>query len=90
MKEKLTKNERKLCEILEKGFIAKDHNGEVHYFEKVPDLEKGIWFPVTSDSRTSWLGFLKDCEFKFMGDKGDKYDSCLYSVEHLLTLEYES
>lgn len=64
---KLTKNERKLCEILQEGYIAKESNGVIAFYEKKPQKIKGMyWGALNAYSNTISDYMFADCGFSFI------------------------
>lgn len=73
---KLTKAERGFCEILQKGYIARDKNGNLFVYDALPRRSKLMW------SGLNWRQL--DCSFyPFITWKSGK----AWSIEDLLKLE---
>ena len=75
---KLTKAERGFCEILQKGYIARDENGNLFVYDALPRRSERIW------SGFNWRQL--DCSFyPFITWESGK----AWSIEDLLKLEVE-
>ena len=75
---KLTKAERGFCEILQKGYIARDENGNLFIYDALPIRSERIW------SGFNWRQL--DCSFYlFITWESGK----AWSIEELLKLEVE-
>lgn len=83
---KLTKNERKLCEILNECYIARNVSGDLIAYEKRPIRVDNCWWKAVSG--IWWrlditFGRFKDCNFSFIKWEDEEP----WSVEDLLKLE---
>lgn len=82
-KPKLTPTERKLCEILQYKYIARDCEGGLWAFENRPckDKEEGVW---ENTNFCSWVDcHMFNCNFSFIKWENDE----AWAVEELLKLE---
>lgn len=77
---KLTKKERLMCEILESGWIARDYNGSLFYFEEEPWKVFRIW--MIEHGNTIKLTLFNTL-FSFIKWE----DDAPWTVEELLKLE---
>lgn len=77
-KEKLTKVERGFCEILQKGYIARDKNGNLFVYDGLPRKGEFSWMD-------SMCRKINNNFFPFISWESDK----IWSIEDLLKLEVE-
>lgn len=83
---KLTKNERKLCEILQEGYIAKESNGVMAFYKDKPQkIREMYWGVLGSYSNTISDYMFADCDFSFITWEDEEP----WKVEDLLKLEVE-
>ena len=81
---KLTKNERKLCEILQEGYIARESNGVMAFYKEKPQKIRDMyWGVLGSYSNTISDYMFTDCNFSFITWEDEKP----WSVKDLLKLE---
>ena len=84
---KLTKKERKFCEFLETGYIARDENGNLGYYDRKPGKSShdNCWTSGFGWSRIDNCELIYDVNFDFIKWE----DTEPWSVEELLKLEVE-
>ena len=87
---KLTKRERAFCEAVGKGWIARDLDNELSYFEEKPVklCKEGYWVDddnIISDSMTYLLPKVLEKQFSIIKWEDEKP----WSIEDLLKLEVE-
>lgn len=80
-KPKLTKQERKLCEALETGWIAANKSGKVYWYSRLPIKGDNAYVNCGKSMYISGAGF----QFDFI----DFEDKEPWMVENLLLLEVE-
>lgn len=78
---KLTKRERAFCEALQTGWIARDENGKIHWYETEPHNDEEEWL---CDGH-QFINFTQLRLFAFI-EWGDEKP---WAVEDLLKLEVE-
>lgn len=78
----LTSKERKLLEVIETGYIARDANGALWWYAKEPLKGRRTWLFEDCDGDHGKLGYILDC-FSFIKFKDEKP----WKVEDLLKLE---
>ena len=83
---KLTKKERHFCELVETGWIARDVDESLYYFEEEParDKKRKVWDEVPF-SKVIEIDQFDDCDFDFITCE----DREPWSIEDLLKLEVE-
>ena len=81
---KLTKKERMLCELYETGYIARDYNGDIGWYEKEPEkLSDQRWSNGWGWDNLTYLKCTKHLNFDFITWE----DKEPWKVEDLLKLE---
>ena len=84
-KPKLTRKERQFCELVETGYIARDFNGNVYYYNNRPDKEGTLWYSIPKNSINLKYILFSDNHFKFI-EWSDKEP---WAIEDLLKLRVE-
>ena len=82
LKQILTKQQKKLCEALKSGYIARDENDCLRWYAKKPKKGNISWLSVR-ESRLLLETCSQDFPFIKWGDKEP------YSIEDMLTWEVE-
>lgn len=82
---KLTKKERLFCELMEAGWIARDRNGRVFWFNKKPQKEAHCWYSSLYTVQILRLETCLNLQFPFIQWE----DTEPWAVEDLLKLEVE-
>ena len=84
---KLTKNERKLCEILQNDYyVARDNSGTIYVYAKKPHKKEKCnqWFEPYDEYYVPFSDYVfKDCNFSFIKWEDDEP----WAVSDLLKLE---
>ena len=60
----LTDDERKLCELLGKGWIARDEDDALYYYQARPKKKEYTWHDCTRNGKIS--GLFPQCKFAFI------------------------
>ena len=84
-KPKLTRKERQFCELVGTGYIARDYNGNVYYYNNRPDKEGKLWYSIPKNSINLKYILFSDNHFKFI-EWSDKEP---WAIEDLLKLRVE-
>ena len=84
-KPKLTRKERQFCELVETGYIARDFNGSVYYYNNRPDKKGALWYSIPKDSTNLKRILFSNNHFKFI-EWSDKEP---WAIEDLLKLRVE-
>ena len=84
-KPKLTRKERQFCELVETGYIARDFNGNVYYYNNKPYKKNTLWYSIPQDSTNLKRILFSNNHFKFI-EWSDKEP---WAIEDLLKLRVE-
>ena len=84
-KPKLTRKERQFCELVETGYIARDFNGNVYYYNNRPYKKNTLWYSIPQDSTNLKRILFPNNHFKFI-EWSDKEP---WTIEDLLKLGVE-
>ena len=84
-KPKLTRKERQFCELVGTGYIARDYNGNIYYYNNRPDKEGKLWYSIPKNSINLKYILFSDNHFKFI-EWSDKEP---WAIEDLLKLGVE-
>lgn len=84
---KLTNNEFRVCELLEYGWIARDKNNQLHWYNKHPKKMKRIWMSNDMNDSTclECVSIFSNVKFDFIQWE----DENPWAIEELLKLEVE-
>ena len=66
----LTEDEKLLCKLLGRGWIARDKNGDLWWYEFKPKKDLSIWMSVETNSRIGII--FPQCKFDFIKWEDDE------------------
>lgn len=80
VKPTLTVEERGFCKAVERGYVARDEDGRICFYQKAPNKKKGVWYTGIGE-----IIEINNTYFPFITWK----DSEPWSIGELLGLEVE-
>lgn len=83
-KPKLTKYEKAVLSLLEKGFIARDANRSLYFYEDIPSRMRDEWCSNGGTCKRIGVDITEKAKFKFIKWKDEPI-----SIEEMLTWEVE-
>ena len=83
-KPKLTKYEKAVLSLLEKGFMARDANRSLYFYEDIPSRMRDEWCSNGGACKRIGVDITKKAEFQFI-----KWQDEPISIEEMLTWEVE-